>query len=229
MQRRVVITGLGTVNPIGLSVNETWNNAVNGFSGVGPITLFDASDLAVQAACEVKNFDPVNHIPAKELRRMDRYQHLALAASQEAIEQAGLLSTKMDFSRIGVIISSAIGGMRAFEEGMTALTVDGPRRISPFFIPKLMSNGASGLIAINNEFTGPNFSVASACASGADGIGVAWTLLRAGVIDVVVTGGSDATITQLGLAAFDKIGALSKKSPESNSVPKPFDLRMLII
>ena len=224
MSDKVVVTGLGTVNPIGLSVNETWNNAVNGFSGVGPITLFDASDLAVQAACEVKNFDPVNHIPAKELRRMDRYQHLALAASQEAIEQAGLLSTKMDFSRIGVIISSAIGGMRAFEEGMTALTVDGPRRISPFFIPKLMSNGASGLIAINNEFTGPNFSVASACASGADGIGVAWTLLRAGVIDVVVTGGSDATITQLGLAAFDKIGALSKKSPESNSVPKPFDL-----
>jgi beta-ketoacyl-acyl-carrier-protein synthase II len=224
MSDKVVVTGLGTVNPIGLSVSETWNNAVNGFSGVGPITQFDASDLAVQAACEVKNFDPVNHIPAKELRRMDRYQHLALAASQEAIEQAGLLSTKMDFSRIGVIISSAIGGMRAFEEGMTALTVDGPRRISPFFIPKLMSNGASGLIAINNEFTGPNFSVASACASGADGIGVAWTLLRAGVVDVVVTGGSDATITQLGLAAFDKIGALSKKNPASNSVPKPFDL-----
>ena len=224
MTDKVVVTGLGTVNPIGLSVSETWNNAINGVSGVGPITLFDASDLTIEAACEVKNFDPVDHIPAKEARRMDRYQHLALVAAQEAIEQAGLLSNNLDFSRIGVIISSAIGGMRAFEEGMTTLSVEGPRRISPFFIPKLMSNGASGLIAINNQFTGPNFSVASACASGADGIGVAWTLVRSGVVDAMVTGGSDATVTELGLAAFDKIGALSKKSVALNSVPKPFDL-----
>lgn len=224
MSEKVVITGLGTVNPIGLTVSETWENAINGVSGVGPITHFDGSNLGIEAVCEVKNFDPADYISAKESRRMDRYQHLALAASGEAIEHAGLSSSQVDPSRIGVIISSAIGGMQAFEEGMTALSVNGPKRISPFFIPKLMSNGASGLIAIEHGFNGPTFSVASACASGADGIGIAWMLIRAGVVDIAITGGSDATITELGVASFDKIGALSRGSLATNSVPKPFDL-----
>lgn len=224
MPDRVVVTGMGTVNPLGLTLSETWKNAINGVSGVGPITLFDTSDFQIKSACEVKNFDPADHIPARESRRRDRYQQLASAASNEAVEQAGLRSSHVESSRIGVIISSAIGGMQSFEEGMDAVTANGPKRISPFFIPKLMSNGASGLIAIDNEFRGPNFSVASACASGADGIGIAWTLIRAGVIDIALTGGSDATVTKLGVAAFDKIGALSRSSFSTNSVPKPFDL-----
>ena len=224
MSERIVITGMGTVNPLGLSVKETWQNAIKGVSGVGSITLFDASDYLVNIACEVKEFVPESFMSAKEARRRDRFQQFASAASQEAIQQAGLEVGEADAGRVGVIVSSAIGGLQALADNMYVLFEKGPRRISPFVIPMLMANGAAGLIAIDNGYRGPSFSVTSACASGADGIGVAWTMLKAGTIDVAIAGASEATVTALGVAAFDRLGALSRQNNPAANVPKPFDL-----
>jgi beta-ketoacyl-acyl-carrier-protein synthase II len=220
MNRRVVITGLGTVNPCGLSVTETWANMSNGRSGIGPLTHFDASAWNVKVAGEVKNFDPTRYIEAKEARRRDRYQHFASAASQEALKQAGLTVTDENADRIAVIVSSAIGGVRAFEDGVRTLDAQGARRVNVFTIPMLMSNGAGGLIAIDIGARGPNFSVASACASGSDGIGSAWHLIRSGAVDAAITGASEAPIIDLGVAAFDRLGAMTH---QTSGVPSPFD------
>ena len=224
MSDKVVITGMGTVNPLGLSVKETWQNAINGVSGLGPITLFDTSDYLVNIACEAKDFVPENFMAAKETRRRDRYQQFASAASQEAIQQAGLEIGEADTGRVGVIVSSGIGGLQTLGDNMHVIIEKGPRRISPFVIPMLMANGAAGLIAIDNGFTGPSFSVSSACASGADGIGVAWTMLKAGTIDVAITGASEAAVTELAVAAFDRMGALSRQNNHGANIPRPFDL-----
>jgi beta-ketoacyl-acyl-carrier-protein synthase II len=224
MVERIVISGMGTVNALGLSTQETWENAKRGISGVGPITLFDPSEFQVKFACEVKDFQPERYIPAREARRRDRYEQLATAAAQEAIQQAGIQVDPARSDRIGVIVSSAIGGLQSFEDATNAVFQEGPRRVSPFIIPMLMSNGAAGLIAIDFGFKGPCFSVASACASGADGIGMAWMMLRAGVIDVAITGGSDTTISKVGVAAFDRVGAMSRKDQQPWHTPQPFDL-----
>jgi 3-oxoacyl-(acyl-carrier-protein) synthase len=210
MVEKIVITGTGTVNALGLNTQETWDNAKHGVSGVGLITQFDTSEFLVKFACEVKNFQPESFMAGKEVRRRDRYEQLATAAAQEAIQQAGLEVSPDTVGRVGVIVSSAIGGLNSFEEATNAVFQEGPRRVSPFIIPMLMSNGAAGLIAIDYGFRGPCFSVASACASGADGIGIAWTMLRAGTIDVAVAGGSEATISKVGVAAFDRVGATSR-------------------
>ncbi len=223
MDDRIVITGVGAVSPLGLSAAESWQSAVQGKSGVGPITQFDAQDFAVKIACEVKNFEPERHLPAREVRRRDRFEQLAAAAAQEALQQSGLDASSTNPERISVIISSAIGGVASFSEAVTSVVNGGPRRISPFAIPMLMSNGASGLISIDHGFHGPAFSVVSACASGADGIGTAWMMLRAGVVDAVLAGGSDATITPVGVAAFDRVGAMSRRNDEMNCTPQPFD------
>ena len=224
MEERIVITGMGTVNPIGHSALETWNNAIRGISGVAPITLFDSNGFQVRIACEVKNFSAEDYLPAKEIRRRDRYELLAAAAVEEAVTQAGLSVSEEEAGRVGVIISSAIGGLKAFEENVKSVLEEGPRRISPFVIPMLMVNGAAGMIAIDYGFKGPSFCVASACASGADGIGVAYMMLKAGVIDVAVAGGCEASITPVGIAAFDRLGALSKRDTSDLETPQPFDL-----
>ena len=224
MQEKVVITGMGTVNPLGLSVRESWENAVNGVSGVGPITLFDPKNMLVKIACEVKNFQPEVYMHAREARRRDRFEQLAAAAAKEAIEQAGLEVAESESGRVGVIVSSAIGGLDSLQSAVLTVDHEGPRRVSPFAIPMLMSNGAAGLIAIDYHFQGPSFSVASACASGADGIGVAWTMLRSGVIDVAITGGSESTITPIGISCFDRLGAMSRREGDHPMVPQPFDL-----
>jgi beta-ketoacyl-acyl-carrier-protein synthase II len=224
MSEKIVITGMGTVNPLGFSVRETWHNAINGVSGVGLITLFDASDYLVNIACEVKEFEPESFMSTKEVRRRDRFQQFAAAASQEAIRQAGLEVGEADAGSVGVIVSSAIGGAQALVDNMYILIEKGPRRISPFATQMHMANGAAGLIAIDNGYRGPSFSVASACASGADGIGVAWTMLKAGTIEVAIAGASEATVTKLGVAAFDRLGALSRQNNPEANVPKPFDL-----
>ncbi len=223
MQEKIVITGMGAVTPVGHSVAETWENIVAGVSGVAPITLFDASQYLVQIACEVKDFDPEKYISPKEVRRRDRYQLFSAAAVQEAIQHSGILESATDPTRVGVVISSAIGGLQSLYENIRVLFEQGSRRISPFVIPMLMSNGAAGLVSIDYGFKGPSFSVASACASGSDGIGVAWNLLRAGVIDVAVTGASESTITPIGIAAFDRVGALSRRSQDYSMTPQPFD------
>jgi len=214
---------MGTVNPLGLSVQETWEKITHGVSGVGPITLFDASQFLVQIACEVKNFNPENYIPAREARRRDRFAQFASAASQEAIRQAGLEITEENAGRIGVTVSASIGGIGSVEENINVLSKEGSRRVSPFSIPMLMPNGATGMIAIDNGIKGPCFSVASACASGADGIGLAWLLIRSGLIDIAIAGASDATITPIGVASFDRLGAMARNNHDYSMTPRPFD------
>jgi len=220
---RVVVTGMGTLNPIGNSVAETWESAVNGVSGVGPITLFDASSLLVRIAAEVKNFDPVQHMEAREARRQDRFEQLATAAAMEAVEHSGLEIQPANAARVAVIISSATGGLGSLEHGITEMIAEGPRRVSPFLIPMYMSNGAAGLVAIHFGAKGPVFSVASACASGADGIGQAWGLIRAGVVDAALTGASDASISKIGVSGFDRLGAMSRRNDDYSMTPAPFD------
>ena len=220
---KIVITGMGTVNPLGLSVAESWKNVVNGVSGVGPITLFDASGWNVQIACELKGFDPANYMDAREARRRDRFEQLGVAAAKEAIAQSGLEITDANRARIGVVVSSAIGGLKSLQDAIQTITADGPRRVSPFLIPMLMPNGAAGLIAIDFGIQGPSMSVASACASGADGIGMAWMMLRAGIIDAAVTGGAESTMCSTGVAAFDRIGAMSRHNADYSMTPAPFD------
>jgi 3-oxoacyl-[acyl-carrier-protein] synthase II len=220
---KIVVTGLGTINGVGKSVKETWGNIINGVSGVAPITLFDATDYMVKIACEVKDYRPEDYIPAKEVRRRDRFEQFAAIAAQEALQQAGIPVNPAFADRVGVVISSAIGGFSSMVEGENVRLNEGSRRLSPFLIPMLMSNGAAGLLTIDYGFQGPSFSVASACASGADGIGMAWMLLRAGEIDVAVTGGSEATIMPLGVAAFDRIGAMSRRNDDYANTPQPFD------
>jgi 3-oxoacyl-[acyl-carrier-protein] synthase II len=223
MQDRIVVTGMGTVNPLGLSVLASWRNVTNGISGVGPITQFDASNFLVKVACEVKGFQPEEFMPSKETRRRDRYEQLAAAAVKEAVQQAGLEDGKIDSGRVSVSVSSAIGGLGSIQEAVEVVHQEGPRRIGPFIIPMFMANGAAGLAAIDYDFRGPSFAVVSACASGADAIGMAWTMLKAGSIDVAVTGASDAGITEVAIAAFDRLGALSRRNGQSES-PQPFDL-----
>lgn len=222
MTERIVITGMGTVSPLGLNVKETWENAVNGVSGVAPITLFDANSSLVKIACEVKNFVPERYMDPKEARRRDRFEQFAAVAAREAWEQSGLEVTEENAGRIGVVISSAIGGLRSLQDAIFTLKDEGPRRVSPFLIPMLMANGGAGLVSIDLGLKGPSFSVASACASGADGIGMAWLMLRAGMVDVVLAGAAEATITPTGIAAFDRIGAMSRRTDYSMT-PQPFD------
>lgn len=221
MTTRVAITGMGTVNPIGLTVGETWRNAVRGVSGVGPITLFDPSDLLVKIACEVKGFDPAVVMEAREARRRDRFEQFASAACREAIQQAGLSGEQGP--RAAVVVATAIGGITTLEQGIFKLIEEGPRRVSPFTIPMFMSNGAAGMIAIETGARGPCFSVASGCASGADAIGLAWLLIRHGLVDVAIAGGSEATITRVAIVAFDRVGGMSRRNDRYDTVPAPFD------
>ena len=223
MAEKVVITGVGAISPIGLGAEQSWQSALNGVSGVAPITLFDASDMLVQIACEVKNFNPDVYMLSKEARRRDRYQQFAAAAAGEAIKQSGLEVTPANAARIGVIFSSAIGGLTTIVETEQIRLKDGPRRVSPFAIPMIMANGASGLISIDYGMKGPAFSVTSACASGADGIGIAWNLIRAGVIDAAVTGASESTVNPFGVACFDRLGAMSRRNSDYSMTPQPFD------
>ena len=223
MSDRVVVTGLGAISSLGHSADTNWKSAVNGVSGVGPITLFDASDLLVQIACEVKDFNADEYLDAKEARRRDRFEHFAAVASNEAMGQSGLAITEENAARVGVIISSATGGINTFEDAIKTIQDRGARRLSPFIIPMFMANGAAGMTSIDLGAKGPSFSVASACASGADGIGHAWMLIRAGMLDAAITGAAEATICEMGVGAFDRLGALSRQNDDYSSTPAPFD------
>jgi beta-ketoacyl-acyl-carrier-protein synthase II len=220
---RVVITGMGTVNPVGFTVAESWKNVTNGVSGVGPITLFDSSPLLVHIAAEVKGFDPAKYMDAKEARRRDRFEQLTAVAANEAIRSSGLAITEENAGRIGVVISSAIGGLTTLQEAVLIANSDNPRRVNPFTIPMLMSNGGAGLVAIDYGIKGPCLSVASACASGADGIGIAMMMMRAGMIDAAIAGATEAVITLVGVAAFDRVGAMSRRNDNYSMTPQPFD------
>ncbi len=225
MQDRIVITGMGTVNPLGLNVTGTWNNLIEGVSGVGPITLFDsrAANLQVHIAAEVKGFKPEEFMEAKEARRRDRFEQFAVAAAREALLNSGLEITDKNTGRIGVMISSAIGGLHSLQEAILTNYNEGPKRVSPFLIPMLMANGGAGMVAIEFGIKGPCFSVASACASGSDGIGTALMMLRTGMIDAALAGAAETTITSTGVAAFDRVGAMSRRSDDYSMTPQPFD------
>lgn len=220
---RVVITGMGTVNPLGLTVEESWRNVINGVSGVGPITLFDSSELNVHFAAEVKGFAPDRYMDAKEARRRDRFEQLGTAAANNAVAHSGLEITEANAGRIGVLVSSAIGGIKSLQDAVITNYTEGPRRVSPFLIPMLMPNGAAGMIAIDHQIKGPCFSVASACASGADGIGTAMLMLKAGMIDAALAGAAEMTVCTTGVAAFDRVGAMSRRNDDYSMTPQPFD------
>jgi beta-ketoacyl-acyl-carrier-protein synthase II len=214
---------MGTVNPLGITVQESWQSVIHGVSGVGPITLFDSSPLNVHFAAEIKNFEPEKYMDAKEARRRDRFEQLGTAASREALASSGLEITEANTGRIGVLVSSAIGGIKSLSEAVLINHIEGPRRVSPFLIPMLMPNGAAGMIAIDYQIKGPCFSVASACASGSDGIGTAFLMLKAGMIDAALAGAAEMTICSVGVAAFDRVGAMSRRNDDYSMAPQPFD------
>ena len=220
MSVRTVITGMGTINPIGANAAETWRSAVEGISGVGPITLFEHGDMSVHIGAEVKGFNPSAHMDAKEVRRRDHFEQLATAAAKEALASSGYVITEAEADRVAVIISCAAGGLETIQDATLLLEKAGPRRLAPFIIPMFMANGASGMVGIDVGAKGPAFSVGSACASGADGIGQAMWLLRNGVVDVALAGASEAPLTRLGLGSFDRLGALSRR--EHSVTPSPF-------
>lgn len=223
MTRRVVITGMGTVNPLALNVQDTWRAMLEGESGVGQITLFDHSELQVHIAGEVKGFEPTDYMEAKEARRMDRFQQLALAAVREAVRQSGMRINVDNAGRVAIVVSSAVGGLGAIVTAVDTLREQGPRRVNPFSIPMYMPNGASGRIGIELGAKGPSLSIASACASGGDSIGQAALLIRSGIVDAALAGASEATVTELGVAVFDRMGALSRRDGLDAPAPAPFD------
>ena len=222
--KRVVVTGLGAVTPLGNDVKTTWENAIAGKSGAGPITLFDASLFKTQFACEVKNFDPYELFDRKEARRFDRYSQLALKAAKEAIENSGLDLEKEDTNRIGVIFSAGIGGIKTFEEevGNYYLTQDKGPRFNPFFIPKMIADIAAGHISMIYGLRGPNYATVSACASSTNAIADAFNLIRLNKANVIVTGGAEATISASAVGGFNAMHALSTRNDSPETASRPF-------
>lgn len=221
--QRVVVTGLGLVTPLGNDVESTWSALLAGQSGAGPITKFDASRLGVRFACEVKQFDPLAYIDRKEARRYDAYAQYAIAASQQAVSQAGLGPDTCDPNRVGVIIGSGIGGMQTYEDNCRAFIEKGPDRVSPFFVPMFIPNMAAGLVSIRFGFKGPNYAPVSACASSAHAIGESYRLIRDGWADAMVAGGAEACITPLTVAAFHNMKAMSTRNDDPAAASRPFD------
>ena len=223
--KRVVVTGLGAITPIGNSVPEFWENLVNGVSGAGPITHFDASLFKTQFACEVKGFDATKYIDRKEARKMDLYTQYAIAVAKEAVGDSGLDVENEDLNRIGVIFGAGIGGIRTFEEeaGNYALTgkENGPK-FNPFFIPKMISDIAAGQISIMYGFHGPNYATCSACATSTNAIADAFNLIRLGKANVIVSGGSEAAIAACGVGGFNAMHALSTRNESPTTASRPF-------
>ncbi|TMQ71964.1 MAG: beta-ketoacyl-ACP synthase II [Candidatus Eisenbacteria bacterium] len=220
---RVFITGTGVISPLGNSTETFWTNLIAGKSGAGPITRFDVSAYPTRFACEVKDFSTEGIIDRKDARRMDRFVQYAVAASHEAIRSSGIELEAIDRARAGVIIGSGIGGMETFEDQHAALMNKGPGRVSPFFIPMMIVDMAAGQISIRFGLKGPNFATVSACASGAHAIGEALRLIRAGDADVMIAGGSEATITPMALAGFGNARALSTRNDDPPRASRPFD------
>jgi 3-oxoacyl-[acyl-carrier-protein] synthase II len=221
--RRVVVTGLGLVSPVGLTTETTWTHLLAGKSGAAPITKFDPSRLQVRFACEVKDFDPLVVLDRKEARRYDLFAQFAIAAAEQAVQQAGLASGFPDVERTGVLIGSGIGGIATFEEQCSLYLEKGPDRVSPFFVPMFIPDIAAGLVSIRYGLKGPNFATVSACASSAHAIGTSYDLIRDGKADVMVTGGTEAAITGLTIAGFQNMKALSTRNEAPELASRPFD------
>ena len=222
-KRRVVITGLGAITSLGLTVDRFWENLLAGKSGIGPITSFDVSAYNSRIAAEITDFVPTNYMERKEARHMDRFVQFAVAASKNAVEDAKLVVTPEIENRVGVIIGSGIGGILTIEEQYRVLLERGPDRISPFLIPMLISDMGSGLVSIMIGAKGPNSSVVSACATGTHAIGDAMEIIRRGDADVMISGGAEAGISQLGIGGFCAARALSTRNDEPEKASRPFD------
>lgn len=222
--RRVVVTGLGALTPVGNTVPEYWNGLVSGVSGAGPITRFDASKFKSTFACEVKNFDPLNFFDRKEVRKYDPFTLFGLVAADEAVLNSGIDIAKVDLDRVGVIWASGIGGMSSFYDEVAAfVTGDGTPRFTPFLIPKMIADIAAGHISIKYGFRGPNFATISACASSANALIDAYTYIRLGKADMFVTGGSEATINPAGIGGFNSLHAISTRNDDPLTASRPFD------
>jgi 3-oxoacyl-[acyl-carrier-protein] synthase II len=222
--RRVVITGMGLVSPLGNDLKSFWDNLSNGRSGIGPITLFDVTQYDCRIAGEVKNFDPAAWFNnPRDARRSDRFTQLAVAAAKTALADSGLALPAANPDRIGVMVGSGIGGLKTMEDQHTILMNRGPSRISPFMIPMLISNMASGIISMEHGLQGPNYATVSACATSAHGIGEAWRMIREGDADSFVAGGSEAAIVPLGIGGFGAMKALSTRNDEPTRASRPFD------
>jgi 3-oxoacyl-[acyl-carrier-protein] synthase II len=224
-ERRVVITGLGVITPVGNEVQEFWNNLKSGVSGIGPITAFDATDYDCRIAGEVKDFEPAKYFKnTKDVRRTDRYTHFAMAATKKALLDGQLDPAHVpDPTRFGCIIGSGIGGLKSLSEQHTVLMNKGPSRISPFMIPMMISNMASGIVSMEFGLQGPNFATVSACATACHAIGEAWRMIRYGEADAFIAGGAEAGVVPLGMAGFAAMKALSTRNDEPQRASRPFD------
>ena len=220
--KRVVVTGLGAITPIGNTAPETWAALLDGVSGAGPITQFDASKFKTQFACEVKGFDPLQHFDRKEARKYDRYSQLALVAASEAIDDAAFDLEKEDLNRIGVIFSAGIGGIRSFEDEVRDYNEERGPRFNPFFIPKIIADIAAGHISIKYGFRGPNFATVSACASSTNAIADAFNYIRLGKANAIVAGGAEAAVAIVGIGGFNAMNAISTRNDSPQTASRPF-------
>ena len=220
---RVVITGMGVITPVGNSVEEFWNNLKDGVSGIDRVSRFDATQFSTQIVGEVKGFDASKYMERKEARRMDLVHQYAVASAQQAFDQSGLGSNSLDLERAGVVVGSGIGGIETFEKQHAILLNQGPNRVSPFFIPMMIIDMCAGLISMRFNFKGPNYATVSACSSGAHAIADAFKIIRRGEADVMITGGSEASITPTALAGFCSARALSTRNHEPQKASRPFD------
>ena len=223
--KRVVVTGLGVISPIGNDVETTWNNALKGVSGAGPITHFDASKFKTQFACEVKNFNAAEHFDRKKLRQLDLYAQYALVAAKQAVEDANLEAESINKDRVGVIVAAGIGGLHTFEEEAGYYAIHGEEqgpKYNPFFIPKMIADIASGHISMQYGFHGPNYGVVSACASSNNAIIDAFNLIRLGKANVMVTGGAEAAVYPAGVGGFNSMHALSTRNDSPETASRPF-------
>jgi 3-oxoacyl-[acyl-carrier-protein] synthase II len=222
--KRIVVTGMGCLTPLGNSITEYWNNLRNGVSGADFITQFDASKFKTRFACEIKNFDPTNFLDRKEARKLDRFTQTALVASDFAVQDAGIDKDNVNPDRVGVVFASGIGGLLTFTEEVTNYaTGDGTPRFNPFFIPKMILDIAAGHISMRHGFRGPNFAVVSACASSTNAMMEALNLIRLGKADIIVTGGSESVIGAAGVGGFNAMKALSERNDEPKTASRPYD------
>ena len=223
--KRVVVTGLGALTPIGHSKDEYWKNLIAGVSGAAAITHFDASLFKTQFACEVKNFNVEDFIDRKEARKMDAFTQYAIVSSDEALKDSGLLDSNPNRDRIGVVWGSGIGGLNTFQdEAKNYFGSDGPPRLNPFFIPKMIADMAAGQISIKHELRGPNYVTVSACASATNALIDAFNLIRLGKSDAIVTGGSEACVNEMGMGGFNALRALSTRNDSPETASRPFDV-----
>jgi 3-oxoacyl-[acyl-carrier-protein] synthase II len=223
-KKRVVVTGLGMITPLGIGVKDSWDSLIAGRSGIRRITHFDSSNFPTKIAGEVQGFKPEDYIESKEIKKMDRFIHFAVAAATMAVDDSGLKITDKNAERIGVIVGSGIGGLSTIEHYHSVLLERGPKRITPFFIPMLVINLASGQISIKFGAKGPNSAVATACATGSHSIGDAFRIIQRGDADAMIAGGTEAVIIPLGIGGFNAMKALSTRNDEPEKASRPFDI-----